>query len=1420
MANSCKITPTLNNGEDSPLWKSLMDYTRGNRALAAEAYNISLTPTFRGLEGVELDENEEVTMASLINKLKLDKYVADANNLKEKYELGAITSDGALKSYSDAEEIGKRVKAFNATHPDKVAKIERGTNGFVIRVDNVGIENAGVKEEIAFQNELNNRLRQVLKNLGFDVAVVESEAFSGRCCAVDAQANTQNLLTVIQIARGQAGEDAFPEEFAHLWLSGMHATPLVQRLFAALDEEAVREILGASYENYATQYKNDFNRLREEAAGKLLASYIKGEPLELQSREAPRPLLRRIWDWIKRTVLQIDDNSIAGLTSEMPTVLSRIAEDIFDEKQLANFDKNHFFESEAFYSLNKNIKSLADLAEEAVTTEIKRLTLIQRRDRKKKISKKERVRLKNISERIDNKRYFSSITMFLSGGMNEIKTIRDELKNLQANIEAGNMNSPTELGRLRKLKLAATILRDLYDFINVYGDFVSQLMNIDKTLDPDVIRSLTKEQVDSMKEAAKEFNNLITETNNMYNNLRFTVVYNFLKEYWGDEKVATMGRHKGDAFVLEDLLERADSDVSVFDKLVGSMEDAGDPLLSLYDRIIKTARMHTDKRLAEMLYRIGKIQEQAEKDKVDTSFMYARDKDGKLTGDIIDEIDYNRYFEERRAFKRYLKGDVSADNPAMWRRKDGKVETKTTGCVDSKGKPLSNSMIYRRLRAWEKERTKEESYQVMGPDGNMKTHVERVPLKALYPSDALDKLTEAQRKYYDAMMEIKKELTGLTPNHTMRVHQAVMMRKSGLQKITPKNLWNRIVDKFAMRETELDYGDRGNMDEESGIKKDSNPGEKKRYVTVDAHGNIYDRVPLHYVKRLDEKDMQDLNTDFSASMLAFAASVINYDEMTNIVDLLELSKQQLMEREVKQYSGSFQLVRKFKAYREEREEVHTKKASQLRMGDLLNQYTLSAVYGQRKNEGQIIKIGGRDIMLNKVGDAVKNYVSILGMGANVFSGINNVLMGSQQMVISSVGGRLFTLDDLRVANGRYIAGMCGKFRQIGSNVKDNILDMLVKEYDCLDDFYDGVTRLKTYNNAFFRVVSEGFDSASFVMQEMGEHYLHVIPMFAMLHSIKAKDKDGKMTNLLDSYEVVQDEEKGIPVLRVKPGTLVLRTDANNNPIDTDGNKLTKEEIKQGDKLVWEEFDKKKFERKKQQLKYANHRMHGAYGNLDRGMINRNIFGRFVMQFRQWMPASIGRRYSRAHWSASADDWVQGYYITLLEVIGDVLKKRFAVKAVWHQLSDQEKSNIKMAGFEMLVKIALMALLGRGLFGLGDDDDDEKWIDSLDSWWGRQLKYQLNRLFMETAALTPGLQMPTEVFKIIRTPAAAVNIAEKLFIVFDISSWFDYYESGHFAGHSKGYKTLMSLIPWYSQIKKAYDLTKEDYAFTVFEGGYR
>lgn len=1418
MGESCKITPTLRNGEESPLWKSLIDYTKGDRSLASEAYNISLTPTFRKLDGVKLDENGEVTMASLIEKLRLDEEVADNNNTKEKYELGAITPDGKLKPYSDAEDISKRVRAFNEKNPDKVATVERGGEGFVVKVDNVGIENAGAKEEMVYQNTLNQKLRGVLRSLGFDVNVIESESFDGRFSGVDAKTNAEGLLTVISIAKGEMGEEAFPEEFAHLWLSGMHANPLVQRLFAALDEVSVKEILGDQYDIYAARYDNNFLKLREEAAGKLLASYIQGNPIELQQKETPKPLLRRIWDWIKRSVLKINDQTANSLLSDVPTIVNRIADDIFDERELANFDKNHVLESEAFYKLDRNIKTLADLAEEAVTTEIKRLTLVQRRNRSKKINKKERLRLNAITERIENKRYYSSITQFLKGGMDELKSIKTELKLYSKIIEEGNLSVGSEQLRLRRMKDIASTLRNLYDFINVYGDFVGQLVNLDKTLGEEVTKSLTNEQITALKDAAKDFNQLITETNGIYESLRFNLVYSFLKEYWGDDKVATMGRNKGDAFVLEDLLQRADSDVSMFDRLVGAMEDADDPLLSLYDRIVKTARMRTDKRLQEMLYRIGKIQEKAEKNKLDTKFMYVLDKDGNPTGDIIDEIDYNRYYEERRQFKRYLKGDVSEENPAVWRRVDGKEERKTSRALDSKGKPLSNSMIYRRLLAWEKERTKEVSYEVLGPDGRKVTHTEKVPKKSLYPSDALDKLTEAQREYYNAMMEIKKELTGLTPKGSMRVHQAVMMRKSGLQSIKPKALWQRIKDLFVKRETELEFGDNDSVDAESGIKKDMDKQEKKRYVTVDAHGNIYDRVPLYYVKRLD--NMQDLNTDFSASMLAFAASVINYDEMSNIVDLLELTKQQLMEREVAQRSGSFQLFRRYKAFKEEREEEHTMKASQLRMGELLNQYTLSAVYGKRKNAGSSIKIGSKDIMLTKVGDAVKNYVSVLGMGFNVFSGINNIVMGAQQMFISSTGGRLFSINDLRIANGRYFAGLCGHFGQIGANVKDNKLDMLVREYDCLDDFYDGITRTKTYNNAMYRIIGDGFESASFFMQEIGEHYLHVVPMFAMLHGIAAKDADGKITNLLDSYEVVQDDEKGIPVLRVKPGTMVMKTDETGKPVDADGKRLTKEEIRKGDKVVWEEFDRKKFEKKKQQLKYANHRMHGAYGALDKGMINRSVWGRFVMQFRQWMPASIGRRYGKSHWSASADDWVEGYYRTVFRWIGDIRKQNFKIKTVWNELSEQEKANIKMASVETFLKVVLMILLGRGLFGLGDDDDDKKWIDSLDSWWGRQLKYQLNRLYMETAVMTPGLAFIDEGLKIIRSPAAVVNIASNALIVIDPASWFDYYESGRYEGHSKGYKALMSLIPWYSQIKKAYELTEEDYAFSIFKQGYR
>jgi hypothetical protein len=57
---------------------------------------------------------------------------------------------------------------------------------------------------------------------------------------------------------------------------------------------------------------------------------------------------------------------------------------------------------------------------------------------------------------------------------------------------------------------------------------------------------------------------------------------------------------------------------------------------------------------------------------------------------------------------------------------------------------------------------------------------------------------------------------------------------------------------------------------------------------------------------------------------------------------------------------------------------------------------------------------------------------------------------------------------------------------------------------------------------------------------------------------------------------------------------------------------------------------------------------------DKGLIGRYLWGRCLMQMRQWMVEHLSRRYRGLHYDGSTDTWTEGYYVTAWKwLVGDM-----------------------------------------------------------------------------------------------------------------------------------------------------------------------
>lgn len=1347
MSAYCSIIPTLNVGGkqvESQLFKGLSNMFK-DREVVKTIWAFTKTPAFTSnFPNVKVDKNGEPLLSELENILDLSESFGNKITSQAiKRVSGELDSKGNLIKYKSIEEATDKINKFNETHKEYVATIGIRGSDFIIQTENKTKANAIQVTKEKFNSSLNNKLYNIVRSLGFEVEKVDNPTYIGVFNPVDALQSSNKIKTIIKIANNQAGEDAFPEEFAHFAIAGLQDNLLVKRLLETLNnDELVKKILDGKYDNYADLYNQNKERIKLEAAGKLLAKALKGEITpEVQDRQS---LLDRIKQYIKklfsRFTIQTVDDAITEANREASNLASAIVTDSIGNDQ---YNVSQIIDSHTLYEL-KEAENDADIlqknAQKALELYAKQVEILQQKAKSPIINKDVWKRLKNLNDRITEKNYTAGCLYFINNCLSEVEQLKNKIDSIKETSDS--------LSGLANINEVCNMLKQLKVLSDCYFPIINDLIDIKELADEGIVE-IAEADAKDITELSTKVASIIKNLNKNYVKLRFSTVEEFLKIWWGEDKLVQITKDKTQALSLKALLEHAAKDITFADSLVNSMSDCSDPILSLLDKIVKTQMEKRDSRLRMMDENIRAIHNKLNGD---TSFMYERDENGKLTGRIISDIDYAKY---NAAYK--------AEKQRLYKNKD-----------------LNYYQKQQALRKWEEANT-----VPIVIDAEME-RVERVPNSKIYYSSALDSLTPTQREYYDSMITFKKSLDALLPAIYISTHKAVQMRNDNLQILmdnatNPKKALSlylsSIKDDFVRRADDTEFGEFNGKQVHLGL--DKNPLKK---------------IPIYYTTELE--DMDRLNTDFTSAITAYAAMAVNYNEMSEVVSGLELTKELLKEREVVQTSGDKAIEETFKILGKVFHRNYTKPGKETRIGKRLDDYFDSVLYGQMKKQEGTITIGKVEIDTAKALDNLKRYSGVVGLGLNTFSAIANETVGKIQLWIEAVAGSVgemvgnnntyFTLKDYAWSKVIYNKELPKLLSEVNSTKKTSKMALMIDKFDALEEFYSNLKRAGYYQGPLSRLVG---NSTLFVLQNLGEHVLHTRTMLAMLNRQKVK-VNGKVMSLYDAFDVITYTDKStggdVSTLQLKPGATW-----------EDGTKITDEDLT---KIRYK-------------ISKVNQSMNGAFNEVDKGAIHRNALGRLVMQFRQWMPAHYARRFASKRYDPLLEEYREGYYRTfgnlILNTMSDIVKLQYHVGTNWNQLTAYQKTNIVRSITELTIFATLAAVINM----LGP-------VDKNKGYWGREadkmLRYQLKRMKLETGASIPfHSDFLNNAKTILQSPAAAIKPLDNLFNVFKFWNMGIEIEKGKWKGYSVYEKDLLQVLPVYSHYKRIKDLADWDYMFQVF-----
>lgn len=1338
MAKKCAVIPQVRNNKNeivsSRLFKDLLTYLN-NRQEASRIYLITKSSQFinEWNPKLKLDDNGEPTIGSLLKKTNLKDFVDSQKILKRlNEEIGHYHREGRTKLYLNNDDnyrmLVQRAIQFNTQsdfREDYVASVERVADTessrifispFVRPRNKMNSINA---DNMAYNFNLNNRLRDILAANGIAIgALTELEERRGVAGVTDFSQAKDAATGLIEMIRLANG------------IKGERALPEEFAHFA-IEAMGNNPLVNRLVNNLAN------NNLVGEILGEDYATYdtlYRGDQAKLAKEAAGKllakhllqheaipsapykNLLQRLIEAVKNFFKNLSASSIQKAMLSADSDFAKVAGDILTGQLDEAISVNNIATSEAFYSTKERIDRDKKLLQGIIDNELKRLKIYERRNPNSQFSTNQRLLIDRLEMELMDNSEIEGIYMFLDNALEELRKVSGRLEVLR-NTPATNLNE------------RAGVLRDIRNYIYSYKRITDGVR--------EALREEEKEKDNRYGQRVRVvLDNVSTMLNDLqvdYNTVAMPLFVDFIKPFVGDNLVVPFGKYKGKTITAEELIQVADKDISFFDRWLDSMADSSDYMLKIMDQAVKkskeTARLKTIDIQKELQAATIKLEQAGIKD---TEWMFERDSKGNLSGNYISEINHALFRERMRTMFKSL-NDKYGKNP-----------------VGEDAEKYNKERI-----AWF--------------ESNMETvDGVRQPKRSIYESMEFRKLNKAQRDYYNTVMDIKAKLDALLPDKYTKLNNAVKIRKDLLERVKSsdsvksgaKQIWESIKDEFIRRTDDTEFGDKATV--------------------KDFENREVQMLPIYFTKLKEGESNNDISTDIVATMTAYAAMANDFDEMNKVIDVLEVGRDILRERQITQVSGGKPLVEKFKAVGRKVESKLTLRGDKTRFMERLNDFFEMQVYGRyMKDEGTF---GKSNVDKGKVANFINRMTSMNNLALNILSGISNVATGKVMMRIESLSGEFFNERDTLVADKNYGKELPAFLAQLGDRVKTNKLALWNELFNVMQEYEQDVREVNFDRKTWF---SRMFGtSALFFMNNAGEHWMQTRTSLALANAYKMKAPNGKEVSLWEAMEVVPIDSSNKKLgakLQVKKGYT-----------KADGSEFTKDDII-------------KFSRKSAAI---NQRMHGIYNKADRSAFQRLAIGRLGMMFRKWMRPSWNRRFNSATYNYDLQAWTEGYYRTtgrfFLALAQDMRQAQFDIASRWGEMTQTEKANVKRALTEVAHFLAVTAAIG--LIEWSDDRDRP--------WLVRMVEYQLRRLYTELGAMLPGPPMLNEGFKLLQSPAAGVNTLQKAVDLVGIMNPFNYetfngeealIKGGQFEGYSKAQRILLRspLVPMRNTILKGF-----------------
>lgn len=1063
MAGYCKISP--NRGK--LLFDNLKE--RFDYSTAWKLWALSTLSSFKKGKNFKLDAEGFPTIESMLADSDVQKIVGDSK------EMDAI-SKGFKPLYDTRNNYTSLVLDANNfnTNPKNnkyIAIVEKdsSTNNLKVNIYYRTDSNKKIAKEQFATELLNRRIVDTLSSIGVTIEdVTEAEMLAGRVGVTDftkAKNLAGDCASMIRVSNNYEGAKALGEEFSHLTIGVFRESPIIQRALKLLQkEELLKAILGDEYGDTMSFQDNNIELVAEEALGKLLR-----ENLLAKVSNNPKSIdyiMDRVYNYIRNKFKPLEAEALEDALIEANNYMGEFAKKILESQ--INLDKQKIAASERnaqFNALSDRIKTNIEILKKAKNTEIKRLKITQNasKDQKDEING----RITDLNKALNDSNYDTRIGIY--------NYAQQAIKDLQRVQDIFDRKTFTGTPSFASLRLARSYIQSYSMFINMMRSAIIDAKNDEEV--PEYMTDLELEDGTIIEMAAviRELGDMSDNIVVEYSKYAEGMIIEFFRPFFGDSRVYTTGKNKGKRVTIEEVVRESSQDIGFLDLFLDTMADSSDVFVQLFDQVAKKANDEARHSTIDKSKDITRLRLIAEENGItDFGWIYERDSTGKKTGNYISKYNIGEFQKQKRAFmdslvKRY------GDNP----------------------KGEAARAMWKELREWNSENA-----QIDNPD--MPKEISR------WENEVFNNLTDAQKDVYDGIMQIKWDADNIYPDTKTSPYKAIQRRKSSGNRIVEslsnieaffKNIKEEFSNSLLSKEDDDQlYGDQGT---------------NKSLTNFD--GTEFMTLPVLYTKRLSNPE--ELSEDIFSDLLVYVHASNTYEQMSKIVDPLEVARSYAAENRKTQQTRGGNPVKEIinMAGQKVVNKIYKRDSNSQ---SKIDSWMESHLY-LRHTKREVTSLMGKEINLGKWGDAFLKLSSMGQLGFNYAANTANILTGIAMINVEAFAQENFTKKQLASADSAYMANMPAFLSELGSRNKTNFISLFDELFNIKGEYSRNIKR-NQMKNLLQKLFGE---TIAYLGQEGGDHWLYNRVAMAYVKNIqvfvpKEKKQIKKVKGLKDAEKIV------------------------------------------------------------------------------------------------------------------------------------------------------------------------------------------------------------------------------------------------------------------------------------------------------------